>query len=72
MKYYGVCQCLYQQYRLFYHVDCDKQHDQNSFPMVITFIITTTRGRDNVCRRNRAVISQEYMSSPGSPITNYI
>lgn len=49
MKYYGVCQCLYQQYRLFYHVDCDKQHDQNSFPMVITFIITTTRGRDNVC-----------------------
>lgn len=44
MKYYGVCQCLYQHYSLFYHVDCNKQHDQNSFPMVITFIITTTRG----------------------------
>lgn len=42
MTYYGVCHCLYQYHTVFYHVGCDKHHDQNSFTMVITFIITTT------------------------------
>lgn len=35
MNYYGVCHCLYQ-YSLFYHVVCDKHHDQNSFTLWVS------------------------------------
>lgn len=72
IKCCSICQCLCQHHSIFYHVDCDKHHDQYSFTTVITFIITIRRETENLYRKSKAVISQEYMSSPGSPIINYI